>query len=225
MLVGVGPGRPVSFTLVGSPGPPSEPDVQLRVHPALHVFMPLQRRSLASFPSHVPAARPQPDRATVRRYSPAASVINMSAANTQVPLRHPTRLSRPRTTNFASSAPSHRHQPTTDLSFRPAKHRPVTEPGGWFPHAVSNPSTGSAPNYAPNLATATPQTFTVASRADATNRKKSYHTQPFDVRVRVAARPRSASIQPLDKLEELSVAGSSRTPFCLASRNRTIWQY
>ena len=35
----------------------------------------------ASSVSHVPAARPQPGRATVRRYSPATSAISTSAAN------------------------------------------------------------------------------------------------------------------------------------------------
>ena len=74
-----------------------------------------------------------------------------------------------------------------------------------------------------NIATATPQTFTVASRpATSTGRGVTAHN--IAVRVRVAARPRSARFEPLDSLEELSVAGSSRTPFCLACRNRTIWQ-
>ena len=39
--VGSDRGALSAFRLVGFPGPPSEPDVQLRVHPALHVFMPL----------------------------------------------------------------------------------------------------------------------------------------------------------------------------------------
>ena len=68
--------------LVGFPGPPSEPDVQLRLHPALHVFMPL---SVQRCVSHVPAARRLGGRAAVRRYSPAASVISSSAANTLDP--------------------------------------------------------------------------------------------------------------------------------------------
>ena len=39
--VGSDRGALSAFRLVGFPGPPSEPDVQLPLHPALHVFMPL----------------------------------------------------------------------------------------------------------------------------------------------------------------------------------------
>jgi len=42
--------------LVGFPGPPSEPDAQLPLHPALHVFMPLLVQPVSV--SHVPATRP-----------------------------------------------------------------------------------------------------------------------------------------------------------------------
>ena len=57
--VGVGSDRGAlpAFQLVGFPGPPSEPDVQLRVHPALHVLMPLLVQPVSA--SHVPAARPR----------------------------------------------------------------------------------------------------------------------------------------------------------------------
>jgi len=76
----------------------------------------------------------------------------------------------------------------------------------------------------PNIATATPQAFTVASRVGDLNRPKSHRTQQFRVAVCVAARPRSASIQPLALLRSFRTLASSRTPFCLTSRTRTIWQ-
>ncbi len=40
-----------------------------------------------------------------------------------------------------------------------------------------------------------------------------------------ATRPRSARFEPLGLLRSFSDAGSSRLPFCLASRTRAIWQY
>jgi len=43
-----------AFELVGFSGPPSEPDVRLSPHPALHGIMPLMRSSPAS--SHLPMA-------------------------------------------------------------------------------------------------------------------------------------------------------------------------
>ena len=60
--IGVGSDRgPSCFSAGGFLCPPSEPDVQLRLHPALHVFMPLLVQPLSA--SHVPAVRPQPGRA------------------------------------------------------------------------------------------------------------------------------------------------------------------
>ena len=66
-----------------SPARPRDADVQLPLHPALHVFMPLVVQPVSV--SQVPAARPQLGRATVRRYSLAASMISSSAANTLDP--------------------------------------------------------------------------------------------------------------------------------------------
>ena len=134
------------------------------------------------------------------------------------------RLSRPRTT---TGPPPHPTGISRQRTFPPTSKTPAGKgTGGMVPTFTLQPFDRVGAQLCPcNLATATPQTFTVASRVDTANRLKSYHTQPFDVRVRVAARPRSARFEPLDKLEKLSVAGSSRTPFCLASRARTIWQY
>ena len=85
--VGSDRGALSAFRLVGFPGPPSEPDVQLPLHPALHVFMPLVYCPSVQLRLHhtYPPPQPQPGRATVRRYSPATSAINTSAANTLDP--------------------------------------------------------------------------------------------------------------------------------------------
>ena len=49
--VGVGPERPVVFRAMGFSGPPSEPDMRLSPHPALHVLIPLHRFSFVCIAS------------------------------------------------------------------------------------------------------------------------------------------------------------------------------
>ena len=56
------------------------------------------------------------------------------------------------------------------------------------------------------------------------NRPKN-HPHTTAVWVCVATRPRSASIQPLALLRSFRTLASSRTPFCLTSRTRTIYRY
>ena len=151
------PHRPLPFVHLGCPGPDATPQRGTPGHkrgciepskqrlgsavaqrPSFDYWITRTRRSASTGPGHSAPA-----------FSPATSVINTSAANTQVPLRHPTRLSRSRTTNFGSSAPSHRHQPATILSFRPARCWPVREPEEWFPRSLPNRLTGSVSSYAP----------------------------------------------------------------------------
>ena len=94
--VGVGSDRGAlsAFRLVGFPGPPSEPDVQLPLHPALHVFMPLLVQPVSA--SHVPAARPQPgQRCAGIHQRPPRSTVRLRTHWTPSPCD---RLSRPRTT-------------------------------------------------------------------------------------------------------------------------------
>ena len=72
-----------------------------------------------------------------------------------------------------------------------------------------------------NIATATPQTFTMASRLATSTGKGVPHPVPL-CGCALLRGPDPPGFEPLDYLEERSVAGSSRTPFCLASRTRTI---
>ena len=57
------------------------------------------------------------------------------------------------------------------------------------------------------------------------DRSKSSPHNHIVVRVRVATQPRSTRFELVAWLEGLSNIGSSRTPFRLACRTRTIWQY
>ena len=75
-----------------------------------------------------------------------------------------------------------------------------------------------------NIATATPQTFTVASRSATSTNPRSHRAQQYCAGVRCYAAP-IRQVRAAGFLEELSDAGSSRTPFCLASQTRTIRRY
>ena len=74
-----------------------------------------------------------------------------------------------------------------------------------------------------NIATATPQAFTVASRVGDIDRPRSSPHTSSCMGVRCYAAP-IRQVRAAGSLEELSDAGSSRTPFCLACRTRTIWR-
>ena len=77
--------------------------------------------------------------------------------------------------------------------------------------------------YPSGLATATPQTFTVASQRS--NRKPAGSSPPHRSNSGTRrTRPRSARFE-LVQMEGRNNTGSSRTPFRLARRARTIWQY
>ena len=123
---------------------------------------------------------------------------------------------------YGSSAPSRRHQPTTDLPAHRPGGRPGRGPPGWFPRSLSTVRRGRRPamplqhrhGYAAGLHRGLP--------AGDINRPRS---SPHDRRrVRAATQPRSARFELVGRLEGRSAAGSSRTPFRLACRTRTIWQ-
>ena len=110
-------------------------------------------------------------------------------------------------------------------SRRPAQCRPVREPAEWFPRSLPNRSTGSAPNYAP--ATSPPlrrrHSPWPPESATSTDQRVTAHNNCC-VSVRCYAAP-IRQVRAAGSLEELSDAGSSRTPFCPTCRTRTIWQY
>ena len=105
-----------------------------------------------------------------------------------------------------------------------ATHRPVREPGGWFPRSLSNRLTGSASSYAPATSPRLrrrPSPRPPGRRHQPT-RGVTHNICCAGVRCYAAL---IRQVRAAGCLEELSDAGSSRTPFCLTSRTRTIWQY
>ena len=171
--------------------------------------------------SHVPAARPM-------RSGSGAPVFTSGLRDQHVccehtgPLRHVTgfpglgllRVLRPIPPASAGNGPSR----------RPAQCRPVREPAGWFPRSLSNRLTGSAPSYAPATSPRLRRRHSPWPPASATStdqRVTAHNNWCSGVRCCAAL---IRQVRAAGCLEELSVAGSSRTPFCLASRTRTIWR-
>ena len=182
----VGPERPVVFRPMGFSGPPSEPDVRLLPHPALHVLMP-SPIGAASSTWRVPATRPQPGRATNRRYSPATSSPRIDAASTLDPFAMCTAF--PCSDYYGSSAPLRRHRPATGLPRRDGRDQrsgshvhPRTLQRGRCPAMPLQPRHG----YAAVLHGGLP--------ADDLNRPKSSPGGQA-VRVRVATQPRSVRFE------------------------------
>ena len=146
--VGVGPGRPVSFSAGGFPRPALRTGRATSTasgSPCVHARCCLPNGA-ASFASHVPAAQPQRGRATAPVFTSDLRDQHVCCEHTG-PLRHVTgfpdlgllRVLRPTPPVSAGNKPSR----------RPAGCWPVREPGGWFPRSLSNRSTGSASSYAP----------------------------------------------------------------------------
>ena len=118
---------------MGFSGPPSEPDVRLSPHPALHVLMPLESLTRASGSARPgndiarwryrplvqlrlhrePATRPRSGWATKRRFSPATPSPCFGAANTLDPFAMYTAF--PCSDYYGSSAPLRRRRPATGL--------------------------------------------------------------------------------------------------------------
>ena len=109
-------------------------------------------------------------------------------------------------------------------SRRSAECRPVREPAGWFPRSLPNRSTGSAPNYAPATSPRLRRRHSpwLPSRRHQPTKESPHTSSCVGVRCYVAP---IRQVRAAGYLEKLSVAGSSRTPFCLACRTRTIWRY
>ena len=171
--------------------------------------------------SHVPASRPP------TRSGHGAPVFTSDLRDQQFgcehtgPLRHVTgfpglgllRVLRPIPPASAGNGPSR----------RPAQCRSVREPAGWFPRSLPNRSTGSASSYAPATSPRLrrrPSPWPPDRRHQPT---KEFPTQHCWVGARCCA-ALIRQVRAAGSLEELSVAGSSRTPFCLACRTRTIWR-
>ena len=135
----------------------------------------------------------------MRRYSPAASAINTSAANTLDPFA--IRPGFPGLGPLTSGPPPH---PTGNSRQRtsPADRRNTDRRGtrGMVPTFTFQPFDRVGVQLCPpNLATACPQTFTVASRPATSTGQRVPHTTSA-VRVCVAPRPRSARFEPLGLL-------------------------
>jgi len=96
---------------------------------------------------------------------------------------------------YGSSAPSRRHQPTTDL---PTGQLAAGRDGtiGMVPTFTPEPFDGVGAQLCPcNLATITPQAFIVASRPATSPSPGVPRHDNFAVRVRVATQPTSARFE------------------------------
>ena len=182
-----------------------------------------------SLPSRVPASRPHRGRATDRRYSPADSSSCIPAANTLDPFAMWPAF--PTSDYYGSSAPPRQHRPTTDLPTAPPE---MVRSGtaGMVPRSLLIRSTGSAPSYAPAAS------LRLRRRPSPRPPDQRHHpAQEFPAPPRrperrrrdgAGARCNPAPIRQIragGSLERRSAAGSSRAPFRLACRARTIWQY
>ena len=220
---------------MGFSGQPSEPDVRLSPHPALHVLMPLECLTRASG-----SARPGNDIARWR-YRPLVQLClhreyprlgldqagPRSAGIHQRPPRRAsalrahwtplpcTRLSRARTT---TGPPPHFAGVDRRQVF-PAMMAGTDEV---VPTFTLEPFNGVGAQLCPcNFAMAMPQSFTVASRP-ATSPSQGVLQPVGPVGCALLPSPDLSGSSWWFLLEGLSDAGSSRTPFRLACRTRTI---
>ena len=128
------------------------------------------------------------------------------------PLRHVAGF--PTADYYGSSAPSRQRQPATDLPIR------LGGTDGMVPTFTRQPFDGvGAQLCSCSIATATPQTFTVASRS-ATLSDKEFPESGMRCSAAVIHQ-----VQAAGSLEELSAAGSSTYAFPSRCRTRAIWQY
>src|ERR1019366_9532894 len=166
-LVGVGPGRPASLSAGGFPWPALRTGHAISTasgSPRVHAAGTGDPSTIgaASSASRVPGTRPRRGRATDRRYSPANSPVCFVAANTLDPSPCD-RLSRPRTT---TGPPPHPGSISRRRAFPPTSRLLAGEgTAGMVPTFTVEPFDGVGAQLCPcNIATATPQAFTVASR-------------------------------------------------------------
>lgn len=124
---------------------------------------------------------------------------------------------------YESSVPSRQHQPTTGLPIHRPKDQWVRghQNGSHVYRMTVRP--GRRPSYAP---AASPRLRRRHSSWPPDRRHQPAQGVPRPHhRVRTAARPTSAKLEPVDSIERLSNAGFSRTPSELACRTRAVWQY
>ena len=176
---------------MGFPGPPSEPDVQLPLHPALHVFIPYWCSFVCITRTRCSASERSGHGAPVFTSDLRDQPFGCEHTG---PLRHVTgfpglgllRVLRPIPSVSAGNRPSR----------RPADCWPVREPAGWFPRSLSNRLTGSVSSFAPATS---PRLRRRPSPWPPDRRHKPTKEFPTHccVWVRVAARPGSARFEPL----------------------------
>lgn len=124
---------------------------------------------------------------------------------------------------YGSSAPSRRHQPTTDLPAHTTEEEWVRDrrDGSHVHRMTARPGRRPAMplplrhDYAAGIHRGLP--------TGDINRPKEFPAHPR--RVRTAAQPTSARLEPVESIEGLSTAGFSRTPSELTCRTRAVWQY
>ena len=202
---------------MGFSGPPSEPDVRLSPHPALRVLMP----SACLCPSVQLRLHRKYPRLGLNRAGPRSAGVHQRPPRLASKLRaHWTpspcaRLSRAQTT---TGPPPH----FAGIDRRQVFPTLMAGTDEVVPTFTLEPFDGVGAQLCPcNLATATPQSFTVASRP--TTFTGPGVPQPAEAsRVHAATQPISVRFELVDCLEELSATGSSRTPFRLACRTRAI---
>ena len=132
------------------------------------------------------------------------------------------RLSRPRTT---TGPPPHPGGISRRRTFPPGSWQ-LTGFGttGMVPTFPFRPFDGIGTQLCPcNIAVATPQTFTTASRPATSPSRGVPRTSRHGCALPPGPYP--PDLSRWNRLEELSAAGSSRMPLRLACRTRTIWQY
>ena len=196
---------------MGFSGPPSEPDVRLSPHPALHVLIP---SGSASSASRVLVTPPRSGLAMKHRYSPASSSFCIEAVSTLDPFAV--------YTAFPCSATTGPPPHSAGIDRRQVFPAMLAGTDEVVPTFTLEPFDGVGAQLCPcNLATATSQSFTVASRP----------TISIGPGVPRLARPVGCALQPSPylsglswwtALEGLSAAGSLRTPFRLACRTHAI---
>ena len=207
---------------MGFSGPPSEPDVRLSPHPALPVLMPsdttagIGRRPLVQLRLHgeysgLGLSRAGPRSAGIHQRPPRRASM-LRAHWTPSPC---TRLSRARTT----TGPPPHFAGIDRRQIFPAVQAGTNEAVPTFP---LEPFDGVGAQLCPcNLATATPQSFTVASwPATSTGQRVPRPAKPVGCALQPS--PHLSGSSWWSSLERLFAAGSSRTPFRLACRTRAI---
>jgi hypothetical protein len=122
---------------------------------------------------------------------------------------------------YGGSVPPQGQQPTADLPATGLAGRRGGQPRGGS-HVHHAPVDGGGAQLFPgSLATATPQTFTVASRPTNLAGRRSRPSTRWSC---AAARPISTRLEPVLIACGGSITGSSRTPSRLACRARAVWQ-